>query len=139
MNTKKQAQIDAIKDLQELLKPGDTVYTQLKHVSSSGMSRIIGLVVIRDNEPRHIGYLVSKALDMRYDRNKEGIKISGCGMDMGFAIVYDLGRTLFRDGFMCAVDKDGKRCTSNDHSNGDRDYTSHKHKDGGYALNHRWL
>lgn len=31
------------------------------------------------------------------------------------------------------------RCPSNDHSNGDRDYTQHHHSSGGYALSHRWL
>jgi hypothetical protein len=33
----------------------------------------------------------------------------------------------------------GLRCPSNDHSNGDRDYSPHHHGSGGYAVSHRWL
>lgn len=33
----------------------------------------------------------------------------------------------------------GHGCPSNDHCNGDRDYTPHHHNSGGYALKHRWL
>jgi hypothetical protein len=122
--------------LRETLKPGTTVYTQLKHVSRSGMQRVIQLVVIENNGPRWIGWTVAKAPGMRYDREREGIVIGGCGMDMGFELVYNIGRALFRNGFDCV----GERCPSNDHSNGDRNYRPHKHTgDGGYALHHRWL
>jgi hypothetical protein len=44
--TAKQAeQADAVAELHKLLKPGDTVYTILRHVSSSGMSRVIDLAI----------------------------------------------------------------------------------------------
>lgn len=39
--------------------------------------------------------------------------MNGCGMDMGFSLVYDLGRVLFRDNFRCI----GKGCPSSDHDN----------------------
>src|SRR5712692_6873174 len=65
----------------------------------------------------------------------EGIKVSGAGMDMGFHLVYSLSYDLYPDGFECI----GERCPSNDHSNGDRDYSPHHHKDGGYALLQRWI
>lgn len=60
---------------------------------------------------------------------------AGCGMDVGFSLVYNLGWVLFPNGFECV----GERCPSNDHSNGDRDYSPHHHSDGGYALRQRWL
>lgn len=131
----------AITDLQEILKPGDTVYVNLKHVSKSGMSRVIMPFIIRNNEPRYLGYTVAKALGMTYDRNKEGVRIGGCGMDMGIALVYDLSQQLFSGGFECIGEgNDHKsRCPSNAHSNGDRDYSPHHHQDGGYALRHRWF
>jgi hypothetical protein len=82
-------------------------------------------------------------------------------MDMGFHLVYTLSYALYPQGFGCV----GERCPSNDHSNGDRDYTPHGcydengaledrepgpgelrdgcrrhwHRDGGYALTQRWL
>ena len=43
-------------------------------------------------------------------------------MDMGFALVYGLSRTLYRDGHKCLGDKGKTRCPSNDHSN---DYGAH--------------
>lgn len=126
--------------LREMLKPGDTVYTILRHVSSSGMTRSISLVVIDDGDVRDWSYLAARAMGDRIDERHDGIKVSGCGMDMGFHLVYGLGRTLFPDGFGCAG-KDA-RCPANDHSN-DRngpDYRPDRHhNDGGYALKQRWL
>lgn len=117
---------EAMRNLRELLQPGDTVYTALKHVSRSGMLRVIQPYIIRDNEPRYIGRLVAKATNYPYDRNKEGVRVGGCGMDMGFALVYSLSRTLFPDGFK--VEGRGR--------NGDM---SGWDKDGGYALKQSWL
>lgn len=140
-DAKKQSVAEAIDRLREWIKPGDTVYTQLKHVSRSGMMRVIQVVKIECSEERkepdilYLGYNVAQAIEMKYDREREGVRIGGCGMDMGFAIVYDLGRVLFRDGFDCI----GKGCPANDHSNGDRDYAPHRHSDPGYALKQRWL
>jgi hypothetical protein len=154
---KEAEQAEAIVNLKQLIKPGDTIYTTLRHVSRSGMQRVIDLNVIIDNEPRWIGYTAAKALGDRYD-DRQGIVTDGAGMDMGFHLVYNLSRTLFPSGFGCT----GEGCRSNDHSNGDRDYTPHVnhatspdhicarepksctakkhwHNDGGYALQQRWL
>jgi hypothetical protein len=134
----KQERAEAIERLREWVKPGATVYCVLRHVSKSGMTRVIDLKVIDTTDEKrpvvHIGFNVAKALDMPYDREREGIKIGGCGMDMGFALVYDLSQQLYRDGFDCT----GQNCPSNDHS-GDRDYSPHRHSDPGYALRHQWL
>ena len=108
MNAKQKEQIDAVRELREILKPGDTVYTNLKHVSRSGMSRVIMPFIIRDNSPRYLGWTVSKAIDERYNREKEGIVMGGCGMDMGFELVYRLSRVLFPDGFDTSFA--GRRC-----------------------------
>ena len=53
MTSKKQRNADlaaadkaeAVAELKKLLKPGATVYTVLKHCSSSGMMRVIDLVI----------------------------------------------------------------------------------------------
>jgi hypothetical protein len=126
---------EAMAHLREVLKPGDTVYTQVRHVSTSGMSRRISCYVIRNNEPWNISGLVGRVLESKVDRNELSVHVGGCGMDMGFHLVYSLSRTLFRDTFDCV----GKDCPSNDHSNGDRDYAPHAHSDGGYALKQRWM
>ena len=139
--TKKQAERDeSIAKLREMLKPGDEVRTILRNVSRSGMSRSISIII--DGEDR--SYLAARALGSRIDDKRGGIKAVGCGMDMGFHLVYNLGRVLFPDGHDCCGEgtNSGRfdRCPSNDHSNGDRNYSAdHRHKDGGYALRHRWL
>jgi hypothetical protein len=88
----------AIESLRTLLKPGDTVYTVLRHVSASGMSRDIDLYVFRDNKPQYLTNYAATALDWPMSKNK-GIKVGGCGMDMGFHLVYSLSSVLFREGF----------------------------------------
>lgn len=124
----------AIADLRGMIKPGDTVFTILRHVSRSGMSRSISVLINGEGAPRDITWFVAKALVEKMD-DRDGIKVGGCGMDMGYHLVYGLSRNLF-PAFECI----GERCPSNDHSNGDRDYTpGHRHSDGGYALRHRWL
>jgi len=164
--------------LREWIKPGDTVYTILRHVSRSRMLREIGIVLLTPPDDmgaqvkvppaRHPGmvdlhpnYLVAEALGERIGK-RDGVIVGGCGMDMGFHLVYNLGRVLWPDGFGCI----GKECRSNDHSNGDRDdyaphgltdengrpenreagpgevadgCRAHWHDDGGYALTQKWL
>lgn len=97
MSTKEQLQErkDAQEELRKILKPGQTVYTILRHVSKSGMSRNISVVIIENGEPREISYLVARALGDKMDASTGGIKVSGCGMDMGFHLVDNLRYTLF--------------------------------------------
>lgn len=134
-------QEEAAANLRELLPPGSTVQTILRHVSRSGMTRAISPVVNGED----VTWLVCRAFPRYFKRNArhDGITMEGCGMDMGFALVYELSHALYPDGFDCigAGDPDtwGSRCPASDHSNGDRDYTPHRHESGGYALRHRWL
>lgn len=79
-----------------------TVYTILRSVSSSGMTRHISLVVAGlDSEGNadlyDITYLAAQALgDKLQERNgHRTIKVNGCGMDMGFNLVYNLSSVLF--------------------------------------------
>ena len=143
--TKKQQAVnernEAIERLHEWIKPGDTVYCILRHRSSSGMSRRISFAVSRDGSIVSIDWLIARALNYQIHEHG-GLKVSGCGMDMGFHVVYNLSRTMFRDGFTCIGQKPEDRrryCPSNDHSNGARDYTPHNHSDGGYALRSEWI
>ena len=132
----------AIDYLRDKLTPGRTVYTKLTHVSRSGMSRSIECYLAqgRDNLT-DITWLVARATNSRLDHNHGGIVMQGCGIDMGFALVYGLGRTLYPDGFKCSgqtrytpTGRQSKRpCRSNDHSNGSPYARGMSHRDGGYA------
>jgi hypothetical protein len=116
------------------VKPGDTLYTVLEHVSRSGMMREIKVYAISEKEPVWLTGYAAKALGETLGK-RDGIRMGGCGMDMGFSLVYNLSRTLYPSGFDCIKPE---KCPSNDHSNhGDRDNTHHA--DGGYALSQRWL
>lgn len=126
---------EAIETLRKLLPPGSVVYTSLRGVARSGMTRWIDVHAIIDNEPRWLGGYVARATGYNLDDRKQGLRVSGCGMDMGYHVVNTLSAILYPEGFTCI----GEGCPSNDHSNGDRDYAPHEHKSGDYALKHRWL
>ena len=115
-------QTEALKRLRAWIKPGDTIHCVLRHLSRSGMLRVIDLLQVKDEHVFTFSSNAAQATGMTYtDEHGGGLKMTGCGMDMGFAAVYNLSSALFPDGFGCIGDK----CPSNDHSNGDRDYTPH--------------
>ena len=91
------AQREQAKDeLRKLLKPRTTVYTILNHCSASGMSRSISLAIgQKDGSIRKLDYLVATAKGVHIDEKHGGLKVGGCGMDMGFHLVYNLGRLAF--------------------------------------------
>jgi len=114
----------ALEYLQALkIKPGETVYTILRHVSASGMSRVIDVAIVRDDRLVRISHMIAAVTSYGYDRDRCGVKIRGAGMDMGFELVYQLGHILWPNG------------TKKPHGtrNGEPD------RDGGYALRHSWF
>jgi hypothetical protein len=113
----------ACKRLRKLLKPGSTVYTILRSVSKSGMSRKLSLVIPqKDGTILDITYTAAVAMNCTTDSNGY-ITRGGCGMDMGFDTVYNLGYYLWPKG---TKKPHGTRNGTPDHS-------------GGYALKHSWL
>ena len=100
MNKKEKEKMEAVEHLKTLVKDGDTVYTVLRYVSSSGMSRRIDLFKIEVDKHTgkpYMAYLsewAARAMGRRLDR-KGGIVITGCGMDMGFALVDSLQAVVF--------------------------------------------
>jgi hypothetical protein len=119
--------------LHEYLKAGDKVYTILRQVSRSGMSRHISVLTSKNYD---ITYLVAKVLGERRNEHDGGLVVSGCGMDMGFEVVYRLGYALYPKGYKCL----GKDCRNPDHYNkGIRDNPPKIHTSGGYAFKQEWL
>jgi len=91
--------------LREQVQAGQTVFTVLRSVSSSGMSRQIDVYLIQDDKPVYITGLVARLLD--YRQAKSGaLFVRGCGTDMGFEVVYSLSRALFPDGNPERTDRD---------------------------------
>ena len=129
MATKAERQ-ESIDVLETLLKPGTIVYTSLRHVSASGMTRWIDCFAVEPSALQHqqgritnITNLVCEAAGLTYCTRRNSLKIGGCGMDMGFQVVYLLGLSLWPAG---TPEPHGTR-------NGEPD------SNGGYALKHQWL
>jgi len=113
---------ESIDILRDMLKPGDTVHTILRHVSASGMSRRISTIIVSEGRIRDITNVVADACGYTLGQNP-GLPVNGGGMDMGFHVVYGLGATLWPNG---TPEPHGRR-------NGQPDTA------GGYALKHEWL
>lgn len=105
----------ALEQLKEILEnAGHRVYTKLEHVSKSGMTRYISVYAAEGGHIRNITWHVAQVLGWkRSDKYNGGIKVEGCGMDMGFHLIYNLSMKLY-----CP---DG--------------YT----QEGAYKLRHEWL
>lgn len=101
LSKRAQAQLDRDYAIEKLLtyyvKPGAKVYTILRHVSASGMSRDISLVIGDGNDIADITYYAAQALGDKLIESKghRAIRQNGCGMDMGFDLVYNLSSVLF--------------------------------------------
>jgi len=90
---------EAIASLRENLRVGMTVYTVLRSVSASGMSRCLDLYYVAHHDINRITWSAAQVLEWTYDRRKEALRVNGCGMDMGYHAVHCLGRVLFGDGY----------------------------------------
>ena len=112
----KQAERDDARErlLSYYIKEGQTVYTSVKSVSSSGMSRTMSLYVVDGDRIQNITYYVAQALGwpLVEKNGSRVLRVGGCGMDMGFHTVYTLARVLF---------------------------TGSVEGDAGYSLRHEWL
>lgn len=88
------SQESAIRELRRLFRAGSTAYTNVTHESRSGMSRSIEVYRVKGSEIRDVSHLVAEALGYTFDTRNGGVKMQGCGMDMGFALVYNMSRTI---------------------------------------------
>lgn len=74
------------------------IYTFLRHVSKSGMSRDITLKIVdSDGTLRDITYTAALAIGEkpRDSYGRRVIRVHGCGMDMGFHLVYSVSHALY--------------------------------------------
>lgn len=97
MTKKEIAQAEAVKTLREWgVVDGTTIYAKVVRVSASGMSRHVRLYITKGEEIIDISYWAAKALEWGYagDSYREGIRVSGCGMDMLFHTVYSLSYAM---------------------------------------------
>lgn len=84
----------AIARLREIYPVGSTVHTVIRYVSASGMTRAISVI---SPDLDDISHLVARATGNKIHPKHYGIRVTGCGMDMAFGLVYELGRVLYPD------------------------------------------
>lgn len=96
----------AIERLREFFPRGSTVYTVLRHKSRSGMQRTIGVVSILPDTARpdevcilHPNVATAEACGFRDDRRRDGVKVNGCGMDMGAHIARSIAAACYGDAY----------------------------------------
>ena len=78
---------------------GSTVYLVIRQVSRSGMYRHISVQAIKDKEVNYLSFHVANILKWTYKDKTNSVGVGGCGMDMGFHLVYTLASVLYNDGY----------------------------------------
>jgi len=73
-----------------------TIHVIIKSVSRSGMLKRVNTFIIKDNRLFFINYLIEQMTTYKTDK-EHLIKLYGCGMDMGFKLVYDFSSVLFKN------------------------------------------
>lgn len=95
---KQEEQQEATARLLQLFEGDDSpeILTIVRHVSKSGMSRNISLKYVKNGELMDITYNAAMVLDWPLVEGfNRAIKVGGCGMDMGFHLVYSLSGRLY--------------------------------------------
>jgi len=92
---------ERIKDiLRDTFPEGSTAYTLVTKVAPSGMSRHI--MVAGSSKKGHVqnmSWYIAELLGWKYKPNTRSVFVGGCGMDMGFHLVYTLSNILYEDGY----------------------------------------
>lgn len=139
---------EALAALREELQGVETIYTVLTYLSRDGMTRAIKpLIATPYGQIHDLSWRLARAGLGRVNQKHGGIIMGGCGMDMGFALVYEIGRAVIgNEPWQCrGYDTTGAtrvRCGSNEHVNTPRVEfgTDVMHTgDGGYRFRHEWI
>jgi hypothetical protein len=108
--------------LRTMLKPGDVVWTIIRSVAASNMSRKVTALAVVEGRIVDVTWRAAHAIGYTVNEHHE-LRVHGCGFDAGYEVVHNLGAVLWPNG------------TETPHGtrNGKPDST------GGYALKHERL
>lgn len=89
---------DVIETLRQWAPKGTRIYTVLRSVARTGMSREIGVVVYDPTEGnfRHIDSMTAHIVGLPLGK-RDGVRVPGCGMDLGFWLVAELAQAIHGD------------------------------------------
>ena len=85
----KAEQAEALEQLRAMINPGATIFTTVRRVARSGMSRTIDAYLLLHDDKVWLSGLIARAGLFTLDRKSEALKVQGCGMDLGFHVVYE--------------------------------------------------
>ena len=93
--------VERVKEiLKDKFPKGSTAYTYVTKVAPTGMSRHIMVAGSdRKGHVQNVSWYIAKLLDWKYKDNTRSVFVDGCGMDMGFHLVYTLSSKLYDDGY----------------------------------------
>ena len=86
------------KDLKKKVKKDSEIIVVIHKVSKSGMQRKMSAFVIYKKQLVNLNFDIAK-LDIARRNDNNHLVVNGCGMDMGFHLVYTLSSILFKDGY----------------------------------------
>jgi len=86
-------QNEARETLKQYIKVSDTILIVIKSVSSSGMCRRMKVL---DKDFNDLTYWVGQLCDISV--NDQGLRVTGCGMDMTFWLADYISSSLFGSG-----------------------------------------
>lgn len=93
--------------LKRLFPEGSTVYTVIRHVSRSKMSRTVGAVSIAQHQEfvgslsiLHPNSAVSLLTDYRLDPDRNGVIVKGIGFDVGARLTQAISLALYQNAFV---------------------------------------
>ncbi len=140
LNKRERERREAKRHLAEHLRPGTTVYTVLRHVSRSGMMRRLDVYTFETNadggiRKLYLTYWAAKVLG--YSMNDVGMRVDGCGMDMGFHVVHSLSYAIhgmrIHGRHYCGPDAAEASEHGRPFAPGTQAFRT------GYSLNHEWI
>ena len=103
MKISKEIKAGFLADLRESLNPGDALHCIVRNVAASGMSRSIDVYRFRCVngiiEKEWLSWRIAAISGESWDNKRECIRVGGCGMDVAHALIYNLGRVLWPQGF----------------------------------------
>jgi hypothetical protein len=81
------------------VKKGDRIYTILRSVSRTGMSREVSFLTFHKGEPYYLNSAIASAFPFYKRSNGEfsAIVVKGCGIDAGFEVVSAISKAVHDD------------------------------------------
>lgn len=128
-------EIESAKAELRKLPPLTKIHTILRHVSRSGMLRIIDMQYVKDGEIHTIWIRDPTNFFGVVNDGVRGYKVGGCGMDMGFHLVYCLGSYIW-NGHESEL-RDKCKAVPKDHYMHDSLVSDKPY--GGYYFKQEWL